>query len=235
MNIEKSAANSVLFLLMILCFTTVQVHAEISSRSLFAKSEDSFILSSLHRVQGFPANEQAGWRSIGYSSEFGNIILTIMAGVAGNVVGMYAGAFLGIVVPAGPFVGGIAGSACGSALGVYLAGSLGGRGGNFGSALLGSLLGEAAAVALAFIIPVRGESEFGFLTGFLILPPLGAALVFNSSRRSLSSRAGNGILNLANGKLGLGVPDVHIRPIFVPGLKAKPDLQFKLKVLSVEL
>jgi hypothetical protein len=232
MKIFKGKANSVLFLLLIICFASVQMHADTFQRSLFAKSYGPLFTSPSLGVQSFSGNGQAGWRSAGYGSEFGNVAITIMAGVAGNVVGMYAGAFLGFVIPPGPVVGGIAGSACGSALGVYFAGSSGGRGGNFGSALLGSLLGELAAFGLALAIHTE---DAPFMAGFLLLPPIGAALAFNSSQRSRSIQAGNGLLNLAEGKLGLGVPDIQVRPSYVPGLKAKPELQFNMRVLSVEL
>jgi len=71
---------------------------------------------------------------------------------------------------------------------------------------------------------------------FAVLPPIVATLVFNSSLPSRSSRAGSGILNLAGGKLELGVPDIRIRPVFVSGGgNARPGMQFKMNVLSVEL
>jgi len=180
----------------------------------------------------------ASWQGVEFCPELANGVLTVLGGVVGNVVGLYAGGLLGFLVPSGgagiasgPVLGALAGSACGSALGVYLAGSGGGRRGSFGAALGGSLLGEVAALALAFAIR-HGETPF--LTGFLILPPIGAALVFNSSLASRSVRAGNGLFNLAGGKLGLGVPDIHIRPLLVPGGRAKPEMQFNVKVLSVE-
>jgi hypothetical protein len=175
----------------------------------------------------------AAWQGAGYGPRIGNAAWMILAGVAGNLAGLYAGGFLvgGEVNTVGPALGALAGSACGSALGVYFAGG-GGRRGSFGAALGGSLMGEVAALALALAIR-NGDGPF--LTGFLILPPIGAALVFNSSQRSWSARAGNGILNLAGGKLGLGVPDIQVRPSYIPGLKAKAELQFNVRVLSVEM
>ncbi len=172
----------------------------------------------------------AAWETAGYGPRIGNAAWTIIAGVVGNVVGLYAGT-LGTLVPSGSIAGALAGSACGSALGVYFAGSGGGRRGSFGAALGGSLLGEVAALVLTLVIR-NGENLF--LTGFLILPPIGAALVFNSSLASRSVRAGNGLFNLAGGRLGLGVPDVHIRPVIVPG-GGKPEMRFNVNVLSVEL
>lgn len=235
MNIKKSKIDSALFLCFVFFFMAVHIQAHIGSRSLFAKNEDPLNMDRSLSVKNFPGNEQARLRPAGNGSQFGNFAMTVMAGVAGNLAGIYAGALLGSSSYPGIVLGGIAGSAGGSALGVFIAGSSGGRGGNFGSALGGSLLGEVAAVALAFIIPARGESEFAFPLGFLILPPLGAAIVFNSSLSSRSFQAGNGFLNLAGGKLGIGVPDVQVRPSYVPGLKVKRELQFNVRVLSVEL
>lgn len=179
------------------------------------------------------------WQGAGYGPRIGNAAWMILAGVAGNLAGMYAGGFLGYVVPsggggiaAGPALGALAGSACGSALGVYYAGSGGGRRGSFGAALGGSLLGEVAALALALLL----HNEDGpFLTGFLLLPPIGAVLVFNGSLASRSIRAGNGLLCLAKGKLEVAVPNVQVRPVIVPGCVSKPEMQFNVRVLSVEL
>jgi len=232
MKTIENKTNPAWILILISCFMTIHLHADTSQRSLLAKSYGPLFTSPSLGVRSFSGNEQAGWRGARSGPELGDGVLTILGGVAGNVVGMYAGAYLGYVVPPGPVWGMLAGSTLGSALGAYLAGSSGGHRGNFGAALGGSLLGELAALGLAFVIHSEGMP---FLGGFLILPPIGAALAFNSSQRSRSFQAGNGLLNLAEGKLGLGVPDINVRPSYVPGLKAKPELQFNVKVLSMEL
>jgi hypothetical protein len=230
MNIHSSLPRRLYCLSLFLCAAVV--HAD-AGRPL------EFSLDPAARPMD---HSLSSWQGVVIGPELANGVLMILGGVVGNVVGLYAGGVLGILVPsggngiaAGPVLGALAGSACGSAMGVYFAGSGGGRRGKFGSALLGSLLGEAAAAVVAVIVPSRRDSEFSFLPGFLILPPLGAALVFNSSMASRSVRAGNGLFNLAGGRLGLGVPDVHIRPVMVPGCRAKQELQFKVNVLSVEL
>lgn len=235
MKTRTNKTNPAWILILLSCFMAVHIHADTSPRSLFAKSYGPLFASPSLGGRSFQANEQSEWGTVGYGAEFGKVVLTILGGVAGNVVGICAGLFLGRSSDPGIVIGGIAGSAGGSALGVYFAGSSGGRRGNFGSALLGSLLGEAAAAALAFIIPGRRDSEFGFLTGFLILPPIGAAILFNSSLGAGSYQVGNGLLNLDNGRLELGVPDISVRPLFVPGIEAKPELQFNVNVLSMEL
>ncbi len=233
MKTVKNKTNPAWILILISCFMAIRVHAEPSPRSLFPISHGLVQAFPSLALRSFSGNEQPGWRGAGYGPGLGNGVVTILAGVAGNLVGMYAGIYLGSVFPSGPIWGAAAGSIVGTALGVYLAGSSCGRGGNFGAALGGSLLGELAALGLALAIHTE---DAPFMAGFLILPPIGAALVFNSSQRNLSSRAGSGFLNLAEGKLGLGVPDVHIRPVFVPGGgNAKPEFQFNVNVLSVEL
>ena len=232
MKTNKNKANPVWILIMITSILAVRVQAEPSRPSLFPKNSCPVFASTSLGGQRFPGNEQAGWRGTPYGPEAGNGVLMIIAGVAGNVVGAFSGAALGRYSYGGIILGGLAGSTLGSALGVYLAGSSDGRRGDFAAALGGSLLGEALAFGLA--LAIRTE-EAPFMAGFLILPPIGAALLFNSSQRYRSVRAGNGLLNLAEGKLGLGVPDVQVSPSCVPGLKAKPELRFNVRVLSVEL
>jgi hypothetical protein len=220
MEIRSSLPRQMLFVSLILC--AAAVHADAGRPLEFfpdpgARAMDRSLAASQY---------------VEYGPDAGNTALTVVGGVVGNVVGLYAGAYLGVLVPSGSIAGALAGSTCGSALGVYFVGSGGGRRGSFGAALGGSLLGEVAALALALAIR---NGEVPFLAGFLILPPIGAALVFNSSLASRSVRAGSGLFNLAGGKLGLGVPDVHIRPVLVPGGRAKPEMQFNVNVLSVEL
>jgi hypothetical protein len=228
MKLRSSLSGQMLFIALILIAAVV--HADAGRPLEF----------SLDPGAGAMDRSLSSWQGAVIGPELANGFLMVLGGVVGNVVGLYAGGLLGFLIPSsggsgiasGPLLGVLAGSTCGSALGVYLAGSGGGRRGSFGAALGGSLLGEAAALALALVIR-NGEGPF--VTGFFILPPIGAALVFNSSLASRSVRAGNGLFNLAGGKLGLGVPDIHVRPVMVPGGRAKPELRFDVNVLSVEL
>ena len=180
----------------------------------------------------------SSWQGTVIGPELANGVLTVLGGVIGNVVGLYAG---GCLDSWSQWRSGDSPGRPGSP-GRFGLRQRPGRlfrrqrrraPGSFGAALGGSLLGEVAALALAFVI--RQRRRVSFLTGFLILPPIGAALVFNSSLATRSVRAGNGLFNLAGGKLGLGVPDVQIRPVFVPGSGARPEMQFNVNVLSVEL
>lgn len=234
MNIFKSKPNFLLLLVLVSCFATV--HADPGRQLVFSWDPGMVAADHFLAARYMPGNEQAWWQGIRYGAEMGNTALMILAGVVGNVIGIYAGVWLGsLSTYQGMILGCIAGSVCGSTLGVYLVGSSGGRRGNFGSALLGSLLGELAASALALVLPRRGDSEFAFLPGFLILPPIGAAILFNRSLGSSSFQAGNGFLNLAQGKLGLGVPDIQVRPVPASGKSNKTEFGFRVNVLSVQL
>ncbi len=231
-SIKKS-----LFVLLGLASCLTIVHADPGKGAAFSWDPGEFVLDQSLATRSFAGNEQVRWQGIRDGSQIGHHVLMILAGVGGNFIGLCAGVYLANLDLGGggladPIVGGLVGSVCGSTLGVYLAGRAGGRRGNFGSALLGSLLGEVVAVALALAIP---SEEFPFLAGFLVLPPIGAALLFNNSPASWSVRAGNGLFDLAEGKLGIGVPDIQVRPLFVPGSSAKPELQFNVRVLSVAL
>ena len=233
MGSKKSKTFFLFFLVLSLGAATL--HANTDGPNVFWWNPGAVTAHPLLAGQSKSTDLPTSWHTTGYGPALGNGFWTILAGVAGNVVGMYGGAMLGSSSYQGILLGGIVGSTCGSSLGVYIAGSSGGRGGNFGSAMLGSLLGELAAAALACVLPSKGDSEFAFLPGFLILPPIGAAILFNRSQGSSSFQAGRGFLNLAEGKLGLAVPDVQVRPLSIPGVSAKPEMQFNVRVLSVEL
>ncbi len=166
--------------------------------------------------------------------------------MAGNLIGFFGGWGLGEALSAahhsdhiasGSPLGAGIGSIYGSALGVYFAGNSRKARGKLSSAVGGSMLGIVAAVAVS--APLIGlESGVGIKVGLAalaIFPPVGAAIFFNRSIVSRPLPAGNALLNLFEGKLGLGVPDIHLRPLFVPGLQAKSAMQFCVKVLRVEL
>jgi len=233
MNVLIRKANPVLVLFLISCFAAVNVTADTGKRSLFFM--DTVPLSADHSLsaQFLPKNE---WR-------IGKMILF---GIAGNLVGIFGGWALGDmlspkhhsdhIAPGSP-LGAMIGSACGSSLWVYLAGSSKDARGKFGSAVGGSLLGMVAAIVVT--VPFIGlESGVGVSIGmvaFAILPPVGAAIFFDRSLRSRSLTAGNALLNFSEGKLGLGVPDVHISPLYLPVRDVRADWQFNVRVLSVEL
>jgi hypothetical protein len=110
-----------------------------------------------------------------------------------------------------------------------------GRRGNFGSALAGSALGIVAAIAVTSVLNEREGLGMLAIVPLAIMPPLGAFMLYSRSMGAYSSRTAGGLFSLAGGKLGLGVPDITVRPIFIPGCGSKPEMQFNVKVLSVEL
>ena len=178
--------------------------------------------------------------------EVGKVGTMILGGIAGNLLGVFGGWAWGEAasgrhdsdhIAAGSPFGAVIGSALGSSLGVFFAGNSKAARGKFGSAVAGSLLGMAAAVAMT--MPLMGqESGVGSKVGLVllvILPPVGSALIFNGSIRTRPLPAGNGLLNISDGRVALGIPDIQFRPIFAPASGAKPAMRFNVNVLSVEL
>jgi hypothetical protein len=164
----------------------------------------------------------------------------ILAGVLGNILGSIAGIYLGAPTfdenhPL-PFIAyWAAGSALGSAAGVGLAGTTRNWRGSFGRAVLGGTLG----VGLSWLLASSPDFQVGGgmlpLVSLLILPPIGAAVFFKTSVKPGRGTGNQALLTVSAGRLGLGVPDVKVRPIFVPGGVNKPEMQFNVNVLSVEL
>ncbi len=165
----------------------------------------------------------------------------ILGGLAGNLAGSIGLFWLGSHFPSpgdelvamAAIVGTFAGSTCGSALGVCLAGNTRYWRGRFASALLGSSLG----IVSAFLVTMAAgdDSPTLSLLSLALLPPLGSAILFNSTLERRASRTRGALFSLAGRRLELGVPDVQVRPISVPGLNARPEMRFHVRVLSVEL
>jgi hypothetical protein len=178
--------------------------------------------------------------------EVGRVGKMILGGIAGNLLGIFGGWAWGEAasgrhdsdhIAAGSPFGAVIGSTLGSSLGVFFAGNSKDARGKFGSAVAGSLLGMAAAVAMT--MPLIGqESGVGTKVGLVllvILPPVGSALIFNGSIRSRPLPAGNGILNISDGRIALGIPDIQLRPLHFPARDVKTDWQFNIRVFSVVL
>ncbi len=164
----------------------------------------------------------------------------VMPGVLGNVLGAVAGGMAGgridnsgeSLISAGAALGILAGSVIGSAVGVHLAA---GRRGSFSSALLGSLLGEGAALGAAALLGNAGGLGLMAVVPLAVLPPAGAAIFYGNSLASWRRPGGSGLLNLSAGRLGVGFPDVQVRPQIVPGISARPGMRVNIRLLSVEL
>ncbi len=170
----------------------------------------------------------------------GKFIGEIFMGMVGNFAGGFAGALIGSrviedddegLIPMGAFLGFLPGSILGSALGVYLIGNKGNARGSFGRALLGSFLGEVAAFA---ILLVDHEGSVGAIS-FLILPPICAAVMFNSSLRYRTLPGPSALLNFDRGKFRIGIPDVHFQPLRGYTKNAKPEVRFSINLLGIAL
>lgn len=171
-----------------------------------------------------------------------NIGTMIMGGVLGNILGSLGGIFLG----AGMSQDGhnflplllcwSGGSALGSAAGVSLAGSSENWRGNPGMAYLGGVLGIGLSWLIVSSPTFQMNAGLLSLVPLVVLPPVVSAIFYRSSMRPRRRLPKPGaLLNLASGRLGLGIPAIHIRPLFVPGTDTKPAWQFSARILSLKL
>jgi len=172
----------------------------------------------------------------------GKLFGEIFMGMLGNIGGGYLGVLIGSQVAktdngewfediGGVVLGYCGGSSIGSALGVYVVGNSADAKGSFGSALLGSLLGEGAAV-LVSIITKDGTAA---LISFIALPPIGAALLFNSSLKSKSLPVSHALLNFNQGDFKIGIPYVHIQPLPGYAKYVKDKVGFNVNLLNIVL
>jgi predicted membrane protein len=234
MNILKRKTATALLLFLISCFTALHVNGDSGNRSLFP--QESGLL-----FPDYPLSAQAGLQvSIKKIDEIdaGGLF---WGGFLGNILGVLGGSMLldkngKTTFPSGLMTVVGTGSVLGSATGVYLAGLSQKTKGNFGSALLGSILGEIVAFGL-FAAMVNQETlgAIGGVLSLAILPPLGSAIFFKNSVQQRSLPKGDALLNLAEGHLGLGVPDIYVSFRRFPTRDVKTDCQFSARVLSVEL
>jgi hypothetical protein len=170
----------------------------------------------------------------------GKLFGEIFLGMLGNVAAGYGGSLIGYQIAkeddgewfdgfGGAILGYFSGSTFGSALGVYIIGNSGDAKGSFGSALLGSLLGEGAAVLVA-IITKGGDAT---LISFIALPPIGAALLFNSSLKHKSLPVSHALLNFDQGDFNIGIPYVHIQPLPGYAKNVKYPVRFDVNLLNI--
>jgi hypothetical protein len=163
----------------------------------------------------------------------------IFLGMAGNVACGYAGGVLGYTMAqknggwfdgfGGAILGYFSGSTIGSALGVYVIGNSGDAKGSFGSALLGSLFGEGAAILLSLV----AKDGNVVLISFITLPPIGAAMFFNSSLKYKSLPVSHALLNFNQGDFKIGIPYVHIQPLPGYAKNDKPTVKFNVNLLNI--
>jgi len=164
---------------------------------------------------------------------FGEIFVGILGNVGGGVLGGLIGAVLirgeseSFISP-GAAVGFFPGAIFGSALGVYAIGNLGDAKGSFSQALLGSFLGECAAIGVILLL----DSEFAGISIF-VLPPIGAALLFNSSLKYKSLPVSYGLLNFHKGDFKVGIPYVHIQRLPGYSRNNKAALGFSVNLVNI--
>ena len=213
---------------------------------VFAESKDhaGLVLPSDDEVADFSLAEAYAPGIVPNSIMFQrpNIGSMIMGGVLGNILGSLAGLCLGGRMSSSDddelgslLLGYAAGSALGSAAGASLAGYSKDWQGSFGRACIGSVLGVGLSWLVVSLPTFQGDAGVLALVPVLILPPIGAAIFYNSSMRPRLHAEPGALLNFSDGRVGWGMPDIQVRPLYVPGLKAKPELRFNVRVLSVEL
>jgi hypothetical protein len=168
----------------------------------------------------------------------GKLFGEIFMGMLGNIGGGFLGAIFGsqvikadeeALIPGGVALGYLTGSTFGSAFGVYVIGNSEGVKGSFGSALLGSLLGEGAAILVLLLT----KSEAAWFVSAIALPPIGAALFFNSSLKYKSLPVSHALLNFNQGDFKVGIPFVRIQPLPGYAKNVKPTVRFDVNLLNI--
>ncbi len=237
-------------LLMVVVFLTVSLHIAAREKPLFTGNSRIFNHNGDYNglfSQGYwygKANmsNQAQIEKIKDKPRVstGKLFGEIFLGMVGNVAGGYAGGVIGYNIDrnsgndgwfagfGGAIVGYFTGSTVGSALGVYLIGNSGNVKGSFGRALLGSLVGEGAAIIVSLLVRNGTVAAISFIT----LPPIGAAIFFNSSLKYKSSPVSQALLNFNKGEFKMGIPYVHIQPLPSYAKNVKPTVRFNVNVLS---
>jgi hypothetical protein len=168
----------------------------------------------------------------------GKLFGEIFVGMLGNVGGGILGALIGsqvvedddeALIPRGAILGLVPGTIFGTALGVYAIGNSGDVKGSFGQALLGSFLGECGAVALSLLLHSGGIA----VISFIVLPPIGAALLFNNSLKYKSLPVSHSLLYFNKGDFKIGIPYVHIQ--YLPGYSKnnKVALGFSVNLVNI--
>jgi hypothetical protein len=245
MKYFKKKAKSILVPFLVLSFFSLVLHADPGTRSLYALGSGPLCAGHSLSERYLPESKSTRVQTSRITMDEDRIAKACLLGLVGNVIGscffVSVGCLLlgdidetfsseGVLLAAAAV-----GSVCGSAFGVYLAGNSRRARGKLDSTMLGSFLGGLAATAITLAAGRVFDRPYVFLLSFAILPPAGSLVFFNSSLRPGPLAAGNGLLNLSGGRLGLGVPDIQVRPLPVYGENMKLGFQFKINLLSVVL
>ncbi len=259
MKDQKKPGSSILYrigfcVFLAVVFLTVPYHTAAQEKPLFTGSSGLFSNQNGDAKSLFKNEYRFGTGYMSNQPQIGQIdskprvsalkfLAEILVGVAGNVGGGYAGVFIGLKIAGagdyddwydgwgGAVIGYSLGSTVGTALGVYLVGDSGNTKGSFGRAYLGALAGEGAAILLALL----ARNSTVTLISLVVLPPIGAAVLFNSSLRYKSPPVSHALLNFNRGDFKIGIPYVHIQPL--PGFakQIKPTVRVNVNLLSIVL
>jgi hypothetical protein len=235
-------------LLLVMFFLTVSLQTAAREKTVFTGNSGLFNhygddngLFSQDYMSGMNMSNQAQIEPIKDKPRVsgGKLFGEIVMGMLGNIAGGFGGALIGGHVSEGDgewfeglggvVLGYFTGSTFGSALGVYAFGNRGNAKGSFGSALLGSFLGEGAAI-LVLLITNDGTAA---LISFIALPPIGAALLFNSSLKYKSLPVSHALLNFNQGDFKIGIPYVRIQPLPGCGKNIKSTVRFNVNLLNI--
>jgi hypothetical protein len=236
-------------LYLLICSAVVSLQAAGSERSLFASNQTLFTLQTKSSDLFTGKYSPPGWNGLASTEKMptieqdkpkkGDIIAEILGGILGNAGGVFIGGCIASFLlkgedkhsfPPGLVYGIFGGSVVGSALGVYWAGNSDYIKGNFGITLLGSVLGELAVFGLA-----TSNNDSISIIPAALFPVIGAVIGYNISLKFKALPKGNALLNLNEGKLALGIPQVKIRRILANDENAKPAFGFNVRVFSVKL
>jgi hypothetical protein len=154
----------------------------------------------------------------------------IVAELLNGSLGAFLGGALGFFVASGEsfeehgapavFLGAVS---LGSAAGVYLVGTAGRETGSICTTAIGSLMGSLAVL----LLPESTETA-----GLFILPPIGATVGFNITRRYETPRpTGTALLNLSRGGPKVAIPVTYLRS----GISNRGSLMPALDLITVEL
>jgi hypothetical protein len=236
-------------LVVIVAFFTVSLQAAVREKPAFTGNSRLFNYAgndtSLFSPAYWSGKDMSNWEPgdsidekprVSTGKLFGEIFVGILGNVGGGILGALVGSQLDKgydddegLIAMGSAVGFFPGAIFGSALGVYAIGNSGDAKGSFGQALLGSFLGECAAIVVSLML----HSGEVLVISIIVLPPVGAALLFNSSLKYKSLPVSYGLLNFHKGDLKVGIPYVHIQRLPGYSKNNKTSLGFSVNLVNI--
>jgi hypothetical protein len=236
-------------LAMIVAFFTVSLQAAVRDKPVFTGNSRLFnhygVDNSLFSPGYWSGKDMSNWEpgdsiddkpEVSTGKLFGEIFVGMLGNLGGGILGALVGSQLDSgydedegLIAMGAAVGFFPGAIFGSAFGVYAIGNLGDAKGSFGQALLGSFLGECAAIVVSLMLH-SGEVA---VISIIVLPPVGAALLFNRSLKYKSLPVSYGLLNFHKGDFKIGIPYVHIQHLPGYSKNNKTALGFSVNLVNI--